>query len=486
MSTASVLRLLWIDSGEKSACTNFALPCASALRLRARDERRGLDREPEGLGRALQRIGLLVDAVLELVGSRREFLRGLLPLEIGLDLPLHLFERPRLRRIDRVELDHVIAEIGLDRADDVADLHPEHCVVERLHHVAATEGAQIAALRSRTRILRKLLREIAELRRIGLCLRVQVLGLFPCSRLLLGLGVRFDGDQDVRRVALLGLRVRLQIVVVLRLDFGRVGRRLRGERVLREHEVLDLRELGRLERRGVGVVIGLDRRVVDLHALHERLGIDRRGGDFALLLEQADVTLAARPGDDVSDRDGLGDRREQQILAHPLLEALGRHVLRSEQLPVAFGGKLPVLLERRNLRNELLELSVGYAERFARRDVLHQAPVDDLLQHREANLRIVEHRRVVVGAELRAHAILLFGECRVEFGLRDLLAGNRRHVRRHSALPKVVVDAEERERQRDETQDDLDHPLVLAYEIEHARVLVSRRRGASWVRPAEP
>ncbi len=97
ISIASVLRLLWIDSGANSACTNLALPCASCLRLRARDGRRRLHGEAERLRGALERVRLLVDEVLELVGRGGELLRRALPLEVGLDLALDLVERPHLR-----------------------------------------------------------------------------------------------------------------------------------------------------------------------------------------------------------------------------------------------------------------------------------------------------------------------------------------------------------------------------------------------------
>ena len=94
---ASVLRFAAIDSGENSACTNFALPsaiCCACARVTSGDV---WTVEIERLRHRRERIGLLVDQVLELVGGGREFLPDLLPLEVRLDLRLHLVERPRLR-----------------------------------------------------------------------------------------------------------------------------------------------------------------------------------------------------------------------------------------------------------------------------------------------------------------------------------------------------------------------------------------------------
>ena len=83
-----------------------------------------------------------------------------------------------------------------------------------------------------------------------------------------------------------------------------VDRGLRSERIRRQHHVFDLRLLGRLERRRVLVVEGLDLGLVDLDVLDERLGIDHGDGDLALLLEQPQVSLGGRSRDDV----GRGDR----------------------------------------------------------------------------------------------------------------------------------------------------------------------------------
>jgi hypothetical protein len=114
----------------------------------------------------------------------------------------------------------VIAEVGLDRADDVARLCGEHRVLERLHHRAPRERAKVAALRRRAGILRVRLRELAELRGIGLRLREQRLRLFLRRCLLVVRRVGLDRDQDVRSLAFLLRRVLLRIGVVRRLDFG--------------------------------------------------------------------------------------------------------------------------------------------------------------------------------------------------------------------------------------------------------------------------
>ena len=69
---------------------------ADGLRLRTRDER-VVSTGCRAPCPPREAVGLLVHEVLELVGGGRELLRGLLALEIGLDLRAHLLERLRMR-----------------------------------------------------------------------------------------------------------------------------------------------------------------------------------------------------------------------------------------------------------------------------------------------------------------------------------------------------------------------------------------------------
>ena len=252
-----------------------------------------------------------------------------------------------------------------------------------------------------------------------------------------------------------------------------------GKRFLREHDVLDLRLLGDLERGEILVVVRLDRGVVDLDVLQERLGFDRRDHDLALLLEQREVALRRRARDDVRTDDRLLHRREQHLVAHALLELQRRHALRREHQLVAIRRELAVLLERRQLRDELRELRVADAKATDPRLVLEEALVDELVHERVTHFGVVEHRRVVAPAELLAHPVLLLAHHLVELLLRDLAGADCRDRRRARVAAEVVVDAEERERQRDQREDELRESLVLAEKIVHGPWAAERaeRRG---------
>ena len=199
------------------------------------------------------------------------------------------------------------SELALHGPDDLARLHREHRVVEGLHHRAARIAAEIASLSGGARILRELLRELCELRRVGLRLRGDVFGLL-LRRRPLGFGrVLLDRDEDVRGLPLLFLRVGLRCALVLRLHLVGRHRRLRQQRIGREDHVLELRLLGRLERGRVLVVERLHLRVVDLDVLHERLGVDRRDFDFALLLDEVEEPRGRCLRHDAAARDRVDD-----------------------------------------------------------------------------------------------------------------------------------------------------------------------------------
>src|SRR6185312_8271240 len=78
---------------------------------------------------------------------------------------------------------------------------------------------------------------------------------------------------------------------------------------------------------------------------------------------------------------------------------------------------------------------------------------------------------VEVGAQRLAHPLLLIAQQIVEFLLRDLVAADGCHRLRAVAAIDVVIDAEERERKRDQREDALRDVLVLVDEIEHGGVI---------------
>ena len=71
---ASVLRLFFSASEEKSADSSFGLSSAELLARRLGDPAGGLDLQLEALGDAFQAVGLLVDHVAEGPGGRQPLL----------------------------------------------------------------------------------------------------------------------------------------------------------------------------------------------------------------------------------------------------------------------------------------------------------------------------------------------------------------------------------------------------------------------------
>src|SRR6185295_3301142 len=139
----------------------------------------------------LQRIGLIVDEVAEVVGLLSEYAPGLRLAHFFLELALDRLELWPLASVDLIELDHVIAELRFDRPRDLADFHVEYGVIERLHHPAAREETEIAAFGRGARVLRGLLGKLRE--RFGGFLR------FRQQRLSLLLGLCFLLRRRVRR-----------------------------------------------------------------------------------------------------------------------------------------------------------------------------------------------------------------------------------------------------------------------------------------------
>ena len=213
---------------------------------------------------------------------------------------------------------------------------------------------------------------------------------------------------------------------------------------------------------------------LDLDRFLERLGGDRRNGDLALLLEQREIALHRRLRGNAAVHDRILQRREHQLAAHALLEHQRRHVLRRKHLSILVRRKLAVFLERRQPGDELLQLRIADAETVRARALLEQPLIHELVEQRIAHLGRLEHRRIEVAAERLAHPLLLLAQHVVEF----LPAGSCRRRR----LPpicarvaaKVIVDTEERERQRDQREDALRDVLVLVDEIEHGVVTVMR------------
>ena len=271
----------------------------------------------------------------------------------------------------------------------------------------------------------------------------------------------------MRRLALFRRSILTRVGIVGRLHLRGIDLDARRQRVGRQRHVFDLRLLGRLVRFRVLLVIRLDLRVIDLDRLHERFGIDRRDRDFALLLEQREIAFRRRARDDVAVDEGLLQRLKNQLAAHALLERQRRHALRLQHLLVALGREFAVDLKRLLLRNEFIELRVGDAEPAGAGAVFQQALVDELIDERVARFRCIEDRRIVVASERLAHPILLVAHHLVEVGLSHLVVADGGDGIASAAAAKVVIHAEESERQRDQRENHLDDALVLENEVVH-------------------
>ena len=151
----------------------------------------------------------------------------------------------------------------------------------------------------------------------------------------------------------------------------------------------------------------------------------------------------------------------EDVLGHPLARQQAAHPLRRELAILLKGGEVHDVLVDDFVRDHDVLLGGQLGE---------ESLIDQLFEDVEAELGVVEHRRVEALAQHRAHPLLLLAQRVVELGPRDLVAadlGDR--VVRRVRLANVRIDAEKSERQRDDRKDDLRHALVLAYEIEHVR-----------------
>ena len=177
----------------------------------------GLDRAGGGRRRRLRRVlavlrrevvaavGLVLPLLAEVLDERVQRLLLVLRREQLLDRRRRLLERLLRGLVDLVDLEDVVAELGLDRTLELALLGLEDRVVERLLLLALGDRRQLAALRLGGVVDRVLLGDLRE-RLAGLERRLGLLGL----RLRLG--------QDDAQVAPLGLGELGLVLVVVVLD----------------------------------------------------------------------------------------------------------------------------------------------------------------------------------------------------------------------------------------------------------------------------
>ena len=128
-----------------------------------------------------------------------------------------------------------------------------------------------------------------------------------------------------------------------------------------------------------------------------------------------------------------------------------------EQLFVARLRELAAFLERGDVGDELADLVIGHGQPADLCLLLKQASADQLVEDRIADFGVVENGRIEVALHRLPQTVLLDAQVVGELSLRNALAGDGRHLAgRTRVVAKIVIDAEERERKRDQRQDELD------------------------------
>ena len=347
-------------------------------------------------------------------------------------------------------------EFRLHRTADFTALELEDRVLEALAGKrAARIHAQVAAVRGRTRVLRVFLRQFREA--LGRLARLghDLVGLFP------GL------DEDMARAPLFRIRqlAGAPFVGFLQLGIGRLlvpGQFFRGK-----HEVLGAHALGHLEIGEIGIVERLQLRIVQLYARDESFRGDEGLGHLALLAQQRDEPFGNRARLERRAADRAGEAPRRQLDAQLRDVAFVRQAARPEVGRVALAGEFSAFLEFRRGEDARHHIRLGDREARALHLGEHEALRDHRLEDREAHFRRLELRRVGATAEHLAQAFLLAAHFLGEFALRDRGAVHRRDVLNAAHAARIGLQAEERERDDDQTENDLQDALVLGDKIEH-------------------
>ena len=116
-------------------------------------------------------------------------------------------------RSDVGDIDDVVSEIGLNRAENIALLGLENRFVKRRNHHALTEEIQVSARGSTSRVLRIFTRKFGKGLRIGFDFGQKPFGLFKRGFLTL-----FKVNQNVTGTALFGDFKAILVLLVKRLN----------------------------------------------------------------------------------------------------------------------------------------------------------------------------------------------------------------------------------------------------------------------------
>ena len=362
-----------------------------------------------GLARDDVDVRILQRRVRNLVLGIVEQLLRLAAAIFRIQVALALFEGLDRGGLDAVELDDVVAELRLDGPGDLAFLHAERGIGKRPHIARALRPAQIAPVLRRPRVLRKLLRELAEVLAALRALQGR-LGLGLDRRIVLG---AFDLEQNVPHAPLLGLGETLGrlglLLVVVGFELGVIDVNLGGE-VGEAH--LDVTQFHRLRchvLRFVRVVVGLDRRIVRSRLGCELGGRNGEPGDLTLLAREAPQARKFRGRDETRRVDGALHLTQLRIVTNHVLDLRDRAALRLEHGEGVREIPFAVHLQLRDAGHLREELLVGHPipEVVGAGD--ERLGVDVLIEHVALQVRALGIRQLAVGLPLVAGKLLLIG-----------------------------------------------------------------------------
>jgi len=336
--------------------------------------------------------------------------------------------------------------LGLARLGDLDQVQPEgrahglaHLperqaegrVLERLHHHAALEPAEIAALCGRARIVRELLGERGEVLAGAQSLERRLrLGLRRGERVALGIGI--EREQDVAGAALRPLHELVLVLLEIAADRRLVGLDGGGELGRVELQVLDLNLLRAQEVVPVLLEVGRDLLCGRRDPRREVGGLEHEVAEVTGLLAEPQGVAHLGLGREGRAADALDQLVGNQQAAQLLLEGGLRHALLAQGLLVDRHVELTVALEGRHRMDggDNGRVAGPHLHRVCR---LHQ---QDLADHPVERL-LPTLRQAPLGVS-RLGALAVHGG--VEIALGDLLAVHRGD-RGHPADPHVLLDA---------------------------------------------
>ena len=166
-------------------------------------------------------------------------------------------------------------------------------------------------------------------------------------------------------------------------------------------------------------------------------------------------------GLDRTARDGAGKLRGRDLQAQLGHVALVRHPERPEVAGIALGRELAVFLEFGRREDAGDHRFLGQRKVRLAHLVRDQALRDQRFEDRLAHFGRVEGRGIGAGAEHLAQAVELAARFVRQFAHRDGRAVDAGGLPRVARGARIRIDAEERERQDQQPEEDLQEALVL-------------------------